>query len=319
MQTRLKVFFTGIFVGIISNAFSFQDSNRLQEDTVNIQKAIQYTPYFSQEKLKSLGNYVGVVDDSLLFQFSSGISVLNTLRGQVPNTDISPHAQFATARQNSLFVIDGLPYQSEISSYYNMNSFDYSSIALLSRVNAAAIYGGTGANGALILKSKTGENQLKPAVEFNSYSTLSWYDIENPNSDSETTKQWYLSNSVAYMQDFGKIDTRVSYNFLAIPSTSDFDRHSNGHNFKINTGFDLNPKFNARLIIDNLYTKSSYSSSAFNPQQGIVVPSEGKTNNNLFQGNLILRYQPLRWLTLTSQNSLGKIDYEWNQTSYRNA
>jgi hypothetical protein len=61
MQNRLKVIFTGIFVGIISNAFSFQDSNPLQEDTVNIQKTIQYTPYYSKEKLTSLGNYVGIL------------------------------------------------------------------------------------------------------------------------------------------------------------------------------------------------------------------------------------------------------------------
>ena len=129
------------------------------------------------------------MDDSLLSQFSAGISVLNTLRGQVPNTGIGPAAQFATARANLLYVIDGLPSYSGITDYYNMNSFDYASIAFLSRGNAASLYGGAGSNGAFVLKSKTGENQTRPTIEFNSYSTYAWDD-----PGARPITQWYFSN-----------------------------------------------------------------------------------------------------------------------------
>lgn len=59
------------------------------------------------------------------------------------------------------------------------------------------------------------------------------------------------------MQDFGKIDTRVSYNHLMSPG-----ENNKRHSIKVNTGFDLHPKFNARLIIDNVYDKTFSSSSS---------------------------------------------------------
>ena len=127
------------------------------------------------------------------------------------------------------------------------------------------------------------------------------------------------------MQDFGNIDTRISYNYLPI-----FSRDDKSHNIKINTGFNLNSKFSARLIVDKLYNNSSSSSKSSSAivtdtiyneldstyhyvYDSITFSSSETRNETIFtQGNLMLRYQPWRWLTLSSQGSVGRFS-ESNQ------
>lgn len=272
-------------------------------------------PNFSGQKISSLGNYVGMVDDSATFRLSYGLSVLNTVRGKIPNTGISPYAPSATVRQNSALVIDGLIYDQASANFYNMNAFDYYKLTVLSRGNAASWYGLDGAGGAFLLQSKSGEGQEKPTIEFNSTLTSGSTKIGGSNSLSQS----YISNAIAYMQDFGKIDTRISYNHFVMPS-----RDNKSHNIKMNTGFNLNSKFNARLIIDNLNNRSSSSSKSFSSivtdsiynemdslyyyvYDSMIMNSEESSADRRFtQGNLMLRYQPFRWLTLSSQGSLGK-------------
>jgi hypothetical protein len=303
-----------MFIFFSLPVFSYQDTTRVKKDS--LEKTVQFMPYFSKQKIKSLGNYIGVVDDSITFRLSSGISVLNTVRGKIPNTGISPYAPFATVRQNSALVIDGLLYKQSSANFYNMNAFDYSNLTVLNRGNAASWYGIDGGGGAFLLQSKSGENQTKPTVEFNSSLTSGYTKMDG----SSTSSQSYISNAVAYMQDFGKIDTRISYNYLIVPR-----RNNKGHNIKINTGFNLNSKFNARLIIDNLYSKSSSSyrssssvitDSIYNEIDSVVyyvydsvIINEGSSHSDhrFAQGNLMLRYQPLQWLTFTSQGSLGRV------------
>ena len=146
-------------------AFSFQDSTRYKRDS--LKQEIQITPFLKPSQ-RSLGNYVAVVDDTLTFLRSSGISVLNTLRDAVPNTGISINAPFASVRKNMLIVIDGIPYE-EGPGIYNSHAFDYRRITMLSRGNAASIYGPYSGNGALLIESKTGsigwsENQSTSTI-----------------------------------------------------------------------------------------------------------------------------------------------------------
>jgi hypothetical protein len=302
------------------SAFSFQDTTRVRRNSFN-EKTVELIPNVSGQKVISLGNYVAVVDDSTTFQLSYGLSVYNTIRGKVPNTGISPYAPFATVRQNSALVIDGLTYDQASTNFYNMNAFDYRKLIVLSHGNASSLYGLEAAGGAFVLQSKTGEGQHKPTIEYNSSLTSG--------SMSSLSKS-YFSNAIAYMQDFGKIDTRISYNYLVMPLSDD-----KSHNIKMNTGFTLNSKFNARLIIDNLNNRSSSSSKSFYSiatdsiynemdsvyyfvYDSLIVNSEQSRSNRQFtQGNLMLRYQPFPWLSLSSQGSLGKFS-ESTQT-IRNA
>jgi hypothetical protein len=311
VATAAALFFTSFY------AFSFQDSIRHKRDS--LREKIQFIPYFTKQSPQSLGNYVAVVDDTLTFLRSAGISVLNTLRDVVPNSGISAHAPFATVRHNALFIIDGIPYE-EGPGIYNPNTFDYRRIIALNRGNAASVYGLYSGNGAFLIESKTGENHTKPTIEFSSYTTVI--------TEESKTSSFYLSNAVAYMQDYGKVDTRISYSHVALPSNL-----GNANNIKVNTGFNVSPTFKARLILDNVYMarkSSSYSSSTSYKDSLLIQDGDTSTilydpyivethrrsraNERLFRGNLSLQYQPFMWLTFTSQSSWGKVSESDRET-----
>lgn len=303
MQKIRKFVPTVLFACLVHVAFS-QDSTFVEEKA---EKKIQYTPYYSVEKLKSLGNYVGLMDDSIQFQLSAGISVFNTLLGFVPNAGVDLFAPNGRAG-TSLFVVDGIPHPQSVLNHYNLNSFDYSNITFLSRGNAASVYGVYGSDGAYLLKTKTGENHHRPAIEFNSYATLGWSDpigLINPSSTQETYTQWYFSNSIAYMQDYGKIDTRISYNFRHTPSPNHGENQkSNQHNFRVNTGFEITPKFKARLILDKFFSIAKFESPGYGSLPGYMA----RQDRDFLQGNLLLKYQLTPWLKLSSQTSLVRME-----------
>src|SRR5688572_4935177 len=80
----------------------------IREDTTAREETILYGP-FGNRKVSSLGYYTSTVDDKQVFQLSSGIGIFNTLRGQVPNGEISPTALSASIQLRSsspMLVID---------------------------------------------------------------------------------------------------------------------------------------------------------------------------------------------------------------------
>lgn len=105
VQNSFKYVATLLLLCVASLAFSLQDSTRLNKGSIH-NKTLRFTPYFSAEKAKSLGNYVDIVADSISFRLSAGISVLNTLRGRIPSINISNHATFANVRKTSVLVIE---------------------------------------------------------------------------------------------------------------------------------------------------------------------------------------------------------------------
>ncbi len=277
-------------------------NSKISQDTINQNDTLYITPYYGKTLTSSMGNFAYVKSDKIAFQTYAGFNVLNTLRGNVPNLSITPNAAYATGglRSNaSMLVIDGLPYANNIGHYYNLNSFEYSGVYALSSGNAAALYGGLGSNGAIMLQSKTGEGFSKPSIEFNSFSTLNWDEERFPSQTSKTYTQWMFTNTVAYNQDFGKIDTRVSYQYSFLPDGNTQGEYKIGnHAFKINTGFNITPRLSARLIFDGFNNITSKD----------ITDADSK---NLI-GNLIVRYQILDWLLVSSQTSLGNIE-EKNQ------
>lgn len=280
------------------------------QDTV-LNDTLRIDPYFGVTREKALSNFAVTGKDKIAFQTYAGFSVLNTLRGHTPNFSIGPNTSSSTTglrSGESIFVIDGLPFKDELSGYYNLNSFEYQNVYALSSGNATTLYGGSGSNGAFFLQSKTGENFTRPTFEFNSSTTQLWSETASLLGESEKSNQTILTNALAYQQDFGVIDTRVSYTYSFLPDGSTVpDTRSRYHNLRINTGFSIAPRFKARLILDDFYTKALSSQDIINQSQSYYSGSES-TRKNL-QGNLQLQYQVLDWLTLTSQSSFGKIEY----------
>jgi hypothetical protein len=275
----------------------------IQQDTLR-QDTICITPYFAKTPVRSLGNFAVVNKDRYAFQTYAGFSVLNTLRGHVPGGNTGPNAAAAESglrSVGSMLVIDGLPYADGFAWNYNLNAFDYENIYALSSGNALIPYGGQAGKGAVFLQSKTGKNIFKPSVEFNSSPGIAWLE---ETMFSSYTEQLQFTNAVAYAQDYGAVDLRVSYNGTYYPMMNRGpEAESSLHNIRVNTGIDITDRLNARLILDGMKRWD---------QSKLLSESDGSTE--ILQGNLMLQYQAMRWLTLTSQSSLAGITGESNHT-----
>ncbi|WP_161888732.1 SusC/RagA family TonB-linked outer membrane protein [Pontibacter russatus] len=71
-----------------------------------------------------------------------------------------------TADNNPLVVLDGIPFPGAIS---DINPNDIKSIDILKDASATAIYGSRGANGVILVTTKTGSIGQKPQVTYNSF------------------------------------------------------------------------------------------------------------------------------------------------------
>lgn len=113
---------------------------------------------------------------------------------------------FAGADNNPLFVIDGVPFRTNINSFGNndntsninagnplesINPNDIESIDVLKDAAATAIYGSRGANGVIIVNTKRGEKGEKMSIAVNLSTTFA-KPIKN--NDYLSTDQWKSFN-----------------------------------------------------------------------------------------------------------------------------
>lgn len=288
-----------------------QDTTRIEQRDTMETNIVQVTPYFSQ-KLYTSGNYVKKIVDADLLRFSSGVSIFNALRGQVPGLAVPSYFNDASASgirtgpylltNDALVVIDGIPFNNYIGHYLNLNAFDFTSISAFSNTNALNFLGGVN-SGAFVLASKTGEGISEPMVEFNAYATYGWDEVVNGQTgQTDKNGEWYLANAIAYSQDFGAIDTRISYT----SQKKFFQTYGEPyiHNLKVNTGLVANDKFDVRLIVDGRYSRYT----DFIPADGRPGATDTDVTSTDFfaNGNLIARYKLTDWLTVISQLSLSQ-------------
>jgi TonB-linked SusC/RagA family outer membrane protein len=106
------------------------------------------------------GKTAGVVIMSNSGQPGSQISM--RIRGTGTNGDAEP-----------LYIVDGLPMSREGTDFLNSN--DVESIEVLKDAASAAIYGARGANGVVLITTKTGKTNTKMSVTYNGY-----YGVQNP-------------------------------------------------------------------------------------------------------------------------------------------
>lgn len=243
--------------------------------------------------IRSNSSYIVAIGQMQAMKFYSGVSILNVQRGLVPslNVGVSP---FITSSSRHL-IIDGMALNETSIGAINLNSFDFVNAAVLARGNAAAVLGGNSAMGVIAVTSKNGRGYLKPTVEVNSFTDMSWADEQTQN------RYWYLSNSVAFMQDFGKIDVRVSANNIQQPQNQYAGERPDLNQVKINAGYDITDRLTSRVILEHTFNKSeqkytSYLSGTQNP-----AVYDQTTRRGYFGGNLTLEYKALDWLKVSAQ------------------
>ncbi|MBX2944576.1 MAG: hypothetical protein KF725_01985 [Cyclobacteriaceae bacterium] len=285
-----------------------QEEQTQPVDSVNQEVEIKLAPYFTQP-LKTTTNFIVSVDDPLLFHFSAGAPVFHLLRGQTPNLSVPARAHFFTAgvRSNqSLLIVDGVPLNPLTTSSFNFNAFEFSRISASGSANTANMYGGAAGNGVVVLETKTGEGAEKPEFEFNAYSTRGWNADTRDFGLPDDLHQWNHSWSLAYRQDFGAVDTRISYNFSLQPKLSnDVGARFSYHNASINTGVDLN-KLKVRLVLNDYYQQYNSSDSYQGPAGLTTQTTTG--NRNFAQGNIMASYEVITGVKLTAQWVYAEVD-----------
>jgi hypothetical protein len=289
---------------IFQQSFGQSDSTNATTDSTQHNKYIDFGPNFTGIDPVGYGYFSATVSDPQTFHLSAGLDVVNTLRGQAPNLVVSPGAMgtsVAPRLSTPVYVIDGLPFNSGITSYYNFNAFEYQRVAVINSGNAAARFGGAGLGSVVLLERKNGANISTPTFEFNSYTTYTSNTSEFWGGESAKEELLRLTNAIAYLQDFGKVDTRISYNYTAMPEI-DKSNTLGLHAVNINTGLELGSRFNARLIFDQYQSTTTYNQYSGDGPESI---------QSMLQGNLALSYQVLDWLKLSSQSSLSRAENEF--------
>lgn len=277
-----------------------QDTTRLAASDSSTTQ-IDVTPYYSYD-LNNVTSYVRKIDDKDRLQFASGISIFNVLRGQLPSMTMPAYfneAGVAGVRTqvfdyivDSPVIIDGVPLNSSISSYLNLNAFDFSSISAFSNTNALNFIS-TAGKGAFVLSTKTGKDIQKPMVEFNTFATLG---RDGPATSVRKNREWNLAHAIAFSQDFGLIDARVSY--TSQKKYPEFGDQPYVHNLRLNAGLVSDGKLEIRLYLDSRFSRSTnkFDSAFVRP-----LPREITTRDFGVLGNLVARYQIVSWLAVTSQ------------------
>lgn len=138
-----------------------------------------------------------------------------------------------------LYVIDGMIYDiNDMPSAYGNNPLtainpnDIESIDILKDASAAAIYGSRGANGVILVKTKTGSMNQVPEVRINAYAGVG-------------TKPTLRSVITGQKERQLKLDLLADNGYLYVPEMSNFLTDS------------LNPSFNNNLDWQDIFAQNS--------------------------------------------------------------
>lgn len=181
---------------------------------------------------KSLGYSATVIGGAPLAQ-ARETNIINSLKGRVAGVFVNQGAggagsssyvvirgakSFSSAKNQPLYVVDGVPILNETSvreqggsqfdfgdGVSNINPDDVETMTVLKGPNASSLYGSRGANGVILITTKKGKSGKGIKVEFNSNATF-----ESPNSVPKFQRTW----------GGGYDDDYASFNEVTLPDGS---------------------------------------------------------------------------------------------------
>lgn len=128
--------------------------------------------------------------------------------GGIPGEELTIHIRGVntiTGDSNPLYVIDGVPRD----NMSDINPSDIESVQILKDASATSIYGSRGANGVVLIQTKTGKG--KPTVNFSSY--VGW-QVAEKNLDTMSGEEWValhiLDRNYNYLRSGGKMTDPMS-------------------------------------------------------------------------------------------------------------
>ncbi|MHA4808363.1 SusC/RagA family TonB-linked outer membrane protein [Flavitalea flava] len=148
--------------------------NNLQEVVVvayGIQKKTEITGAVSVVQAETIKNQQVVSIGQALQGTAPGVQVVNTngQPGQNPVIRIRGTASIA-ASPDPLIVLDGIPYDGNLNM---INPTDIDNFSILKDASATALYGSRGANGVILINTKTGKKNAPPSISLSAVYGLS--------------------------------------------------------------------------------------------------------------------------------------------------
>ncbi len=162
--------------------------------------------YGTMKKRDLTGSIASVKSEDIVL--NPGTNPMQALQGKVAGLDITKESGQAgsgikmqlrgtrsfAASGNPLFIIDGMP-----GDYATLNPNDIESIEVLKDASSTAIYGSSGANGVVLITTKSGQVG-KVAVNFNAYVGFNGWS-ETPTMRSGESYIQTIRDASAFAQD----------------------------------------------------------------------------------------------------------------------
>ena len=150
---------------------------QMAEDTQQLEEVV-VIGYGTQSRESVTGSVVSIKGEELVEVQTANFQ--QALQGraagvQISTTDTSPGAspqirirgvRSLSGNNDPLIVLNGIPFSGGLS---DINVNDIASLDILKDASATAIYGSRGANGVILITTKTGQKNQKTRVTYNSY------------------------------------------------------------------------------------------------------------------------------------------------------
>ncbi|SEN01404.1 TonB-linked outer membrane protein, SusC/RagA family [bacterium A37T11] len=170
----------------------------LQADPSELEEVLVQLPYGTVKKTAFVGSETSIGSDILANQRVT--SFTRTLDGLVPGLmatngggDPGTDAQIQirgvgsySASSSPLYVVDGVPYAGSLVS---LSTDDIAAITVLKDASATALYGSRGANGVIMVTTKTGSAGGKPTLNANV--RMGFQNRAIPEYDRVSQQQYY--------------------------------------------------------------------------------------------------------------------------------
>ena len=170
----------------------------MAEDLVALEEAV-VIGYGNTQKIKDVTGAISHVGTKAIEQASVGTTITSLLQGRAAGVDVMVQSASPTSPvsvvirgmsslsgdNQPLWVIDGVPeYSAGVSGdvsnvLYSLNLQDVESIDILKDASATAIYGSRGANGVIVVTTKSGKNGMRPTVEVSSRVGIQFPDFNS--------------------------------------------------------------------------------------------------------------------------------------------
>nr|WP_321781076.1 TonB-dependent receptor [uncultured Duncaniella sp.] len=237
---------------------------------------------------------------SLLQGKAAGVNVMISSASPTSPVSVVIRGQSSLSGDGQpLWVIDGVPqYNSSIdgsvsNALYNLNLNDVASVDILKDASATAIYGSRAANGVVIVTTKSGQEGMKPTIEFSG--RVGWQKIDSDAFKSMNAEE-YISfskraNLVEAFRNGGLTYFNKKYmdaDRFNLLNTSEWDMSDIADMWLPNAYYDGHDNYWDAMTQDALAqdynvsirggskTTSYYASVNFKDQDGIVKGSSSR-------------------------------------------